>query len=166
MTKKYFTKMHNAVHNFGWKKKLKVGQHQWKLTLFTANKQSFNTAENKNHPQLHAFCSYHLDKKRPHSQPFSQVHKQLLGDSTSIFMPVDHALGLCTIYTVAQGTDMNQKKNPYKNPNKSPFCGWVSFLCNQFPNQLIVQCTKTYTDKYKGAAVGDGNRELNFELAD
>lgn len=58
----------------------------------------------------------------------------------------------------------SEKKTQNKTPNKSPFCGWVSFLCNQFPNQLIVQCTKTYTDKYKGTAVGDGERELNFEL--
>lgn len=27
-----------------------------------------------------------------------------------------------------------------------------------------MQCTKTHADKYKGTAVGDGKRELNFEL--
>lgn len=54
--------MHNAVRHFGWKQKPMAGQHQWKLTLFTGNKQCFNIAENKNHPLSHAFCSYHLDK--------------------------------------------------------------------------------------------------------
>lgn len=41
--KKYFTRVDDAVHNFGWKEKPMVHQrdqrnHQWKLTLFTGNK--------------------------------------------------------------------------------------------------------------------------------
>lgn len=93
------------MHNFGWQEKAMVGQHQWKLTQFTVNKQCFTTAENKNHPHLRAaFCSFHLDKKHLPTPIYStrQIHKQLLGDSTSTFTPVDQALGLCC--TVAQRT--------------------------------------------------------------